>query len=308
MQDIGTGYLIILRPLLVLFNINQIRMILTILLVALAIILSFLIGKKINFITAMTFLMGLLGVEYFYLGFSLQGIFVFIIMMISSIIILLRYKKIKSFGLLFFITGILTNFFDFLTVPIVTLIIPLIIYFLLKQKEEILNLKIVFKELFFLTFAWGIGYGITWFTKWILVDLFFNKNMISVAINQVLYRSTEKTSMTTYNVFNVIEENLDYIIVPFFISVFCTFLIINLKILFNNYSLVKPNVNQLLNRILPYVIILLVPFCWYALLQNHSYYHAFFTYRNLIIVNISFNIIIIEIFLSFFKEEKNNEK
>lgn len=308
MLDIGTGYLIVLRPLLILFNINQIRIILTVLLVALAIILSILICKKMNFITAITFLTGLLGVEYFYLGFSLQGIFVFIIMIISSIIILLRYKKIKSFGLLFFITGILTNFFDFLTVPIVTLMIPLILYFLLKQKKKTLEIKVVLKEIFAFTISWGIGYGLTWLSKWVLVDLLFNRNLLSVAINQVLYRSTAKTSMITYNVFNVICENLDYIIVPFFISVFCTFLAMNLKTLFNKHNIVKPNLDQLLTNILPYMIILIVPFCWYALLQNHSYYHAFFTYRNLIITNVCFNIIITEIFLSFFKEEKNNEK
>lgn len=302
------GYLIVLRPLLALFSINQIRIILTILLATLAVILAVLIKKKINVITAMIFLTGLLGVEYFYLGFSLQGIFIFIIMMISSIVILLRRKEIKSFGLLFFITGILTNFFDFLTVPVVTLMIPLILYFLLEQKEENLDAKVILKEIFVYTIVWGIGYGLTWLTKWLLVDVLFDKNMVSVAINQVFYRSTAKTSMTTYNVFAVINENLEYIIVPFFISVFCTFFAINLKTLFNKYSLVKPNVDQLLTKILPYMIILIVPFFWYALLQNHSYYHAFFTYRNLIITNVCFNIIITEIFLSFFKEEKNNEK
>ena len=42
------GYLIFLRPLLILFNINQIRIMLTIILIILACILAYLIYKKIN--------------------------------------------------------------------------------------------------------------------------------------------------------------------------------------------------------------------------------------------------------------------
>lgn len=302
------GYLIILRPLLVLFNINQLRIILTILLAILAIILSNLISKKINFLIGIIFLIGLLSVEYFYLGYSLQGIFVFIIMMLTSIIISSKYNKIKSFGLIFFITGMLTNFFDFLTVPIVTLMVPLIVYFLLKQREEALDIKTIFMVIIKYSFAWGIGYGLTWLTKWVLVDILFDKNMISVALNQVLYRSTAKTSVNVYNMYSVINKNLEYISATLIISILCTWLVINLKVLLKKHRIVKQNKEEVLTKLLPYFVILIVPFGWYALLQNHSYYHAFFTYRNLIITNICFNIIIAEIFLSYFKEENKIEK
>ena len=76
------GYLIFLRPLLILFNINQIRIMLTIILIILACILAYLIYKKINIIISIIFLTSLLGVEYFYLGFSMQGVFIFLITMI----------------------------------------------------------------------------------------------------------------------------------------------------------------------------------------------------------------------------------
>ena len=68
------GYLTVLRPMLVLFNINEMRIILTIILVVLAVILSVLIWKKIDIVASIVFFTGLIGVEYFYLGFSLQGI------------------------------------------------------------------------------------------------------------------------------------------------------------------------------------------------------------------------------------------
>lgn len=295
------GYLVILRPLLVLFNINQLRIILTILLVILAVVLTILISKKINTITAIIFMMGLIGVEYFYLGFSLQGIFIFIIMMISSIMILLKNNKMKDLGVLFFVTGILTNFFDFLTVPIVTLMVPLILCFLLKQKEQLLNAKTIVKEIITYSVIWGIGYGMTWLSKWILIDILFDKNMVSIAINQVLYRSINKANYTEYNIFSVIGNNLIYIAVPLYVSILCTILIIVLKILSNKYIRKQVDAKQVLIKVLPYIIISMAPFCWYILVQNHSYYHAFFTYRDLLVTNICFNIIIVEIFSAFIK-------
>ncbi len=302
------GYLVVLRPLLTLFHLTQIRALLTILLCILALILIYLIYKKINIIVSFIFFTGLLGIEYFYLGFSLQGIFVFIIMMVASIIILLKYNKIKSFGLYFFIIGMLVNFFDFLTVPIVTLSIPLVLYFLLKKEKEPENITEILKQMIQYTFAWGMGYALTWLTKWTLVDIFFNRNLIAVAINQVLYRSALTGSITEYSIFSVIKENISYIKIPLFISLMTTFLIISLNILrFKKLKIVRVNSEKLITNILPYLVISIFPICWYSILQNHSYYHAFFTYRNLIIINICLNIIIQEIFIESFKGEKNEK-
>ena len=151
------GYLVILRPLLVFFNLSQIRVILTICLVTLSIALLYLIYKKFNLIVASIFFTGLLGAEYFYLGFSLQGIFVFLITMISSIILILKYEKIKNKEMFFFIIGILTNFFDFLTAPIVTLLFPLVLNFLLMEKyKKNIDIKIIFMDIIKFSIIWVI--------------------------------------------------------------------------------------------------------------------------------------------------------
>lgn len=296
------GYLVVLRPLLILFNLSQIRIILTVLLGVLAIVLLYLIYKKFNLVVASIFFTGLLGAEYFYLGFSLQGIFVFLIMIITSIILISRYDKIKNKEILFFTIGILTNFFDFLTVPIVTLLMPLILNFLLMQKyEKSINIKRIFTDIIRLSIIWGIGYGLVWFTKWVLTDLLFDRNMLSIAINQVLYRSK---STEQFNMFDTINQNINYLYIPFFISLILTFIFINIYV--NKYKIKKETLNdeERLTKILPYLIIAIIPFVWYILLQNHSYYHAFFTYRNLMITNICTNLCIEQ----FLNNEDKNEK
>lgn len=299
------GYLIFLRPLLLMFNITQLRVILTILLIILSVILSVALCKKTNTIIAIIFLLSLWSVEYFYLGFSLQGIFVFLVAIISSIILIGRVNKIKKLGLLFFITGMITNFFDFLTVPLVTLAMPLIIYFvLIKRTEESIEIKTKIFDIIKFSFLWGIGYGLTWFMKWLLVDLIFDKNMIITSIKQVLYRSA---GAKYFNTLKVISQNYNYIAIPLILSILITYSVINLKIIISKniaYNF-KENIEikKILNHLLPYIIIAIMPFAWYLILQNHSYYHAFFTYRNLFITVCCTNLCIAEIFEIYIKRK-----
>ena len=130
------GYLSVLRPLLTIFNITQLRYILSIVLILLVIILIHSLYKKTNIIVSIIYFFSLFSVEYFYLGFSLQGIFVFLISLIGTIVLIKVFDKIGNYGCIFFVVGMLANFFDFLTVPIVTLALPLITYFLLKQRKD----------------------------------------------------------------------------------------------------------------------------------------------------------------------------
>lgn len=297
------GYLTILRPLLLIVNLEQIRIIFTILLFLLFIIFASLIYKKINFTVSAIFTMGLISIEYFYLGFSMQGIFVFLITMIASIILLAKNGKIKNLNIFFFVTGMLTNFFDFLTVPIVTYAIPMILYFLLKQKEEKATVKNVLINIIKYGMLWGIGYGLTWITKWILVDFIYNKDIIKTAINQVLYRSTGTNEIF---IKEVIEKNFEYERKFFPITTAITFVIIDIQLAVGKLKIKtdKLSIKEYLIKILPYIIIGVMPIIWYSILKDHSYKHAFFTYRNILITNICANLLLEKIFEMFTKSNE----
>ena len=131
---------------------------------------------------------------------------------------------------------------------------------------------------------WGIGYGATWFTKWALTDILFGKNIISTALMQVSYRSN---GYKTYNVLKVIGRNMIYIISQLLVNVIITILLAKLYEIIKMKKVEKISITnkEIFIAILPYILISIMPFIWYALLQNHSYYHAFFTYRNLILTS-----------------------
>ena len=176
------GYLVPLRILLCFFNITGIRILYTIILVILFGVLLYFIYKKLGSIIMVIFGVALICIEYLYIGFSLQGSSVFFIMMISSIYLLYNYKKIKDYNKFFLIIGSITCFFDFLTVPLITLGVPFAILFLLKQKEE---RDFVLKEIILLILkiiiSWSVGYTITFVLKWIITDLVLNKTVMQTS-------------------------------------------------------------------------------------------------------------------------------
>lgn len=278
------GYLVILRVLLVFFNISTIRIILFIAIFALMIALFYLLQKKTNIIIGIIFEIGLFCVEYFYLGYTLESVFVFLIMMITSIIILLFHDKMKSKVVLFFAVGMITNFFDFLTVPMITLFVPLMIVILLNEREQTYSWKKCLLEIIKVGVAWGIGYGITWLTKWLLVDIILNRNLIEVALGQVGYRSVARE----YTLFEAIGPNWGYekLFIP--ISMLLTAILSIIYLLKNRDKKQENNVFS----IFVYLLFAITPYIWYSVLKNHSAEHSFFTYRHQLITLIALNICI----------------
>ncbi len=252
------GYLIYLRIMLCLFDITLIRIILIIMFTILICILIYLIYKNIGGYVALIFLLAFISVEYFYIGVSLQGCGIFFVTVISSIILIRRYYKIKDIFLMFLIIGSITNFIDFLTVPIITLGIPFIIYFLLEQKKEEFNLKKTILLIVKLGLSWGIGFFGTWIMKWIVVDLLFNRNIISTSFKQLQYRSI---GINTIKFSKVLEQNFRYCIEMIFIE-----LIISVIYLIKNANKYKKEVD--LVKILPYAVTLIIPIVWYFLLKT----------------------------------------
>ncbi len=269
------GYLVILRPLLVLFNITQIRIILIVIFVALLMFLLYEIGKKISPFIAIIFFVGLAGVEYFYIGISIHETPIFIIMMTVATYLLIKNGNIKNVAMIFFILGILTSFFDLLSVPILTYGFPILVYFMLQQKNRHLSFKestVIFIET---GLAWVIGYIAMWFTKWILIDLIYDRNLLQIALEQVRYRSIGNGENIQYTL--ILERNLKYIIVPAILNIAIAIIIRIIKGSDNK------SIKQKLEQKYPYILIGTIPLIWYFALKNHSYNHSFFTYRNLLL-------------------------
>ena len=284
------GYLIILRPLLIFFNISQIKVIIGILLALLAFYLFMVLSKKILIKFCYIIILALAFSDFFLMGITLQGVLTFVISMVASIIIYERYDKIKNISMYFMVIGMVTCFFDLLTHPIITLGIPITVYLLLKQEKEHTGLKENIKLIIVNSIMWGIGYLLTNLTKWILVDVFYRRNLINIAFEQFLFRSQAASVSDPKFLGEAVIYNFEQagIRVYLFLAVIFIYVI---AYLIRNYKVMKFNVKAGV----PYLIISLMPIAWYLLMNNHDVDHSYFTYRGLVVFYIGVGLFLLKL-------------
>ena len=261
------GYLVFLRPMLVFFPYSFIRIIISVSLYAALLFFLFQSWKKLGKKATIYFLIGLVAVDFFSIGKSMQFSGVFFIGIIGSIYLLSIYKKNHDQYLLFFIIGGLTSFIDLLTAPLVTLGMMLVVLTLLNKNSKILLYSVF----------WSMGYLSLWASKWIIAQFFFAPGAISTSFNQIINRTVTKAdanfsivSALRLNIFQLIGyDRTEQIIL---LSLFGIIFLISIR--YFSFSIKK------LKTITPWVIIALVPYVWYVIAANHSYLHVWYTYRN----------------------------
>lgn len=99
------GYLVFLRPLLIMFNIKQIRILSQIIFAVLLLFMGYLIWKKIDPLIAVIVEIAFLAVHYYLVAGSFQGNAVLLFSIMCTIYVLIRHDKIKNFPLTFFTIG-----------------------------------------------------------------------------------------------------------------------------------------------------------------------------------------------------------
>lgn len=298
------GYLIILRPLLIFFNISQIKVIIGILLALLAFYLFMVLSKKILIKFCYIIILALAFSDFFLMGITLQGVLTFIISMVASIIICKQYDKIKRISMYFMVIGMVTCFFDLLTHPIITLGIPITVYLLLKQEKEHTGLKENIKLIIANSIMWGIGYLLTNLTKWILVDVFYERNLINIAFQQFLFRSQATDGINPKFFGEAIIYNFEQAGIRAYLFMTVIFIYV-IAYLIRKYKVMKFNVKAGV----PYLIISLMPIAWYLLMNNHDVDHRYFTYRGLVVFYIGVGLFLLKLIdNNLVPESKEKEK
>lgn len=303
------GVMLFLRPLLTVFNMEQIYLINKILLSILVLILLVMLfkrSKKIAFI----FLLALVLFSVWYVSFCIEYSVAFYIMFITTILVLkidnskkenYDVKKANSKLLkLFLITGISTCFFDFLTTEILTLFVPLLIILLLRKEENRLDsLKDIVKFSLKACILWFLGYCGMWIAKWVLASLILNINAFKYVDNHVALRINGLQGLSNINVLyrNVIKRNFFTIpiveyIYPLLKNVGIRIILIT--IVFLVLAIIDWKNLKKKKFLLIILFIALMPYARYLVLANHSFRHVMFTFRDQMITVMCLSYIIID--------------
>ena len=302
------GCMLFLRPLLTIFNMEQIYLLNKILLSILSILLICILFKKSKKL-AFIFIISLILVSVWYVPFCIEYSVTFYILIITSIIAIkidcMQHNKTKKSSddklfELFLITGIITTFFDFLTTEILTIFVPLLIILIIRNEEKRLeNNREIIKFCIKACLLWLIGYSVMWLAKWILSSLILNINAFNYVKDNIMLRINGLQGLDSHKELykNVIGKNIfaipvmDYIHINFFkielkIAIFS---IIFSSILFIDWKKLKTK-----KYLLIIIIIGCIPYIRYLILANHSYRHAMFTFRDQIITIMALLYVMIE--------------
>ena len=291
------GYLVILKPLLLFFNVGEIRMLNIVLQGSLLILLLYFVRKQLGEPYQIPVFVMLAVLNPIVLPLSLQFSWVYYIALFGAIAIVGSKNPYaqKKYVFIFWILGMLTSYMDLLTYPLITLGLPLVLL-LLRYRSE--NLK---RQLFTVLESglfWGIGYAAMWMGKWLFAGVLGGIDIF----NDVFGKIQERTSLSVESTENlsvgaIWERNVGiltgwpYLLLSALFVVCCVIL----------YRKSRRNIRPV--KGIPYIPIAILPFVWYALLSNHSWIHYWFTYRELAITVLAGAAGIMEMLMEDKKEE-----
>lgn len=291
------GYLLFLKPLLLIMDYSGIRILNLILQTMLMLLLLFLMKKRGLSRFLLPFLVSWLAISPWVLPFSMQLSTVYYIALAgTSIMLLLRDRLKRNIYLYFCLLGLLTSYFDYLTWPLVTLGMPLVFYILMQQNGSRPSLKTMCMDTGLLCINWGAGYGCMWAMKWIITELILHNGALTQAFGAAAYRSSSESDIpgSTVSTLMVWKENIRCTVYPLFLILFILCFLFLAAQLFRNSSR-RLQYHIPFSTVLPLLFTAVLPLLWYAVLKNHSFVHPYLTFRSLWISYLSFFCIIVSL-------------
>ena len=116
---------------------------------------------------------------------SMQFTCCFFIAFTAMLLVPWLHRNTKWEGLFFMELGVLTMYFDFYTVPLVTLGFPLVYLWILKQEDPVPG---SFREVFRNMAAWFLGYGFMWIAKLVLTTILTSENALEHGLQSLASR------------------------------------------------------------------------------------------------------------------------
>lgn len=283
------GYLLFLRPMMLLFSYMQIRYIYMFVYMMLGVAILMRLNK--NFTSCMAYLwaFALCFVNPVVLPFSLQFSSVFFIAMIGILVMDKVYAgcDLEQVGIVFIIIGILTSYFDFFTAPLLTLGLPLLYLMLLnyyKYGDDSLYKNML--TLINASITWTVGYFGCWCMKWIIATPILGRNVIQEGMQSVVRRTVETYHMKTLDYdtgsLRAIGMNLFAILPPgitsadwkWFLGVMILIILV-LTIVLIKFHIDKSSMKALI----PFLVLCIYPYIWFVVVSQHTSIHFLFTYR-----------------------------
>lgn len=261
------GYMV---PLKIIFlftdygSVRQLNMVLELLLVAVIVLLM--VKRRLG-AYAIPFVLTYISMNPFTIACNMIFSCVLYSALIPMLIMLLRHDQIKRYGLFFFGIGVATAYFNMFEFQIITLGLPLMLYYLLNGWPK--DVKSAVIDGVKLCVAWGIGYAAMWGAKWLLAALLTNHDVWSLVKGQVQVRTQDygfgfRIKTVLLNAY-VNVRNFGWFLLEMAFAVVC----------------LGKSKNTKGKDALTCLAIMLIPIAWYMVMSNHSFVHYWCVYRSM---------------------------
>lgn len=212
---------------------------------------------------------------------SMQYCCCFYIMMLAMLLVPRVYQRPKGEGLFFFTIGIVTMYFDFYTVPLITVGFPLVYLFALRRKDGgTLTGKAICRDLL----LWLAGYGLMWLAKLTLTSILTDVDALGNGLQALLGRlGVEKTTgLEEYYSFSLAVERLGD-------AIFCdgkgkALFLMGLAICILVTGIVAKHRKIAVTKagnLLPLLLLAALPFVWFLVTIQPLAMHHYFQYRTI---------------------------
>lgn len=267
------GYVLIMRPLLAIFEYKDLEIFFSYLLIMLAIGIAAGIGKRKGALYAAAFGTSFLMLMPMIVGICTQYLWIALIAYGGVLVFMKwedRLEKQDRYLFFFLILGILTVYFDFLTYPIFTWGIVAVWWLVLEKKERSVREALRFVVLS--AISWAIGYVGMWIGKWVVGSILLHENLFRDAVWQILFRTGVQDSLSLRERLYTAYKNwkhYSFVINALFLGIWFGFFLIHGFLYGWKWNKKAPALG----------LIALSSFVWNMGAANHMEVHHYFTYR-----------------------------
>ena len=290
------GSILLVRPLLMIMSVRGIYILSAVILSALFRVLLIILFRSGDRISAVGMILGTVLTFSFFVPFSLEYTWVYLIMLTASVVVCLRCESIRSLSIVLMVCGILTAFMDFLTAETLTLTVPLLLG-IRKLSRKGVSERDLMKGAAGTALSWGVGYAGEMCLKWLLASMTLGIN----AMDYVAANLHERTgglvlSEDYFSFFGPVRANFKCL-APFCFGTagMVAGIVLLLGCAYIGYVYRSASARGRVAVI--YALIALIPFIRFLVLRNHTVIHYFFTFRALMAMILAVTLIMGELIL-----------
>lgn len=286
------GYLVFLKPLLVCFDLYRIRMILLVAFAALlgwsTVLLARSEGVAVGVLYLCAFAMANVVVGMFSLPFSPSffvglGATVFVQRHRSGRWDLCGDGSVVSWLAFYLVVGAITVFLDFLDTPIITLGLPLCMQlYLCRGSITRKSVPRVLALVLGASVCWAVGYVGLMLAKWVLSTLATGFDFVHDGLASAVYRSGSSAGAQHVGRLAAVRRNVGLLAHRWVAKALALPVAATLVWAVASHRLARlRGANWWF--LVPLLVVAIYPYAWYVVAANHSYVHAFITYRDQVV-------------------------